>query len=426
MGIIGSEVAAYQRLTKKGSFSFVLHSHLPYVRRAGVWPHGEEMIHEAICDTYVPLLDALYDLVEEGCPFRIAVGLTPILAEQLSDPIIVRKFRGYMHALIARVEEARRFYSDKDEPALPRLADYYLAWNGHILEAFEQRFASDLVQAFRQLQDSGYVELIASAATHPFLPLMSRDSTIRGQLSLGVAAYERNFGRKPRSLWLPECGYRPAYYDVSAGQATYRAGLETYLEELGIQAFFADSAAIEGGEVSEVPSRISSFMSADVLARGPRERRPESHKSTAWPYLVSDSDVAVFGRDRLTGRQVWSAGEGYPGHAAYREFHRKDAICGMRFWKITGDSAELSDKAYYDPEQALADIPGHVDHFVSLLERHIADNAAKSALPPAIVSPYDTELFGHWWFEGVEWLKQVLRRLATHPENRFDHAGGLS
>src|SRR5438270_10940763 len=87
-------------VTKHGAFSFMLHSHLPYVRRAGVWPHGEEMVHEAICDTYVPLLDALYDLVDEGCQFRLAIGITPILAEQLADPTIVQAFRDYMRAML--------------------------------------------------------------------------------------------------------------------------------------------------------------------------------------------------------------------------------------------------------------------------------------------------------------------------------------
>src|SRR5689334_6223935 len=94
---IGPSYAGQESLVMKhGSFAFMLHSHLPYVRRAGVWPHGEEMVHEALCDTYVPLLDALYDLAAEGCPYKLAIGITPILAEQLSDPTVVADFRDYM------------------------------------------------------------------------------------------------------------------------------------------------------------------------------------------------------------------------------------------------------------------------------------------------------------------------------------------
>ncbi|MDQ3657993.1 MAG: 1,4-alpha-glucan branching protein, partial [Chloroflexota bacterium] len=75
-----------------GAFTFVLHSHLPYARQAGMWPHGEEWVHEAIAETYVPLLNALYDLAEEGVGFRITISVTPILAEQLADPLIQEHF----------------------------------------------------------------------------------------------------------------------------------------------------------------------------------------------------------------------------------------------------------------------------------------------------------------------------------------------
>ncbi len=394
----------------------MLHSHLPYVRQAGVWPHGEEMVHEAICDTYVPLLDALYDLAEEGVPFRLAVGITPILAEQLADATIVDNFRTYMQDMLARTERAVATYEKRGELELSGLARWYVGWNQAILDHFNDRYGGNVVQAFRKLQDAGCVEIVGSAATHGFLPLLSRDSTITGQIATGIRAHERHFGRKPVSFWLPECGYRPAYYDVSAGQAVFRPGLESHLERHGVRAFFADAGAIEGGDISDAEYRAgyatSSFRAAQLTA----QKRNLQYKSTTWPYLVSDSDVAVFGRDTLTSRQVWSASEGYPGHFNYREFHKKDAICGMRFWRITGSRVDLGNKSFYNPEWAFNDVGSHADHFVGLVERHIAGNASGAMVPPMVLSPYDTELFGHWWFEGVEWLKQVLRRLANHPK----------
>ncbi len=400
-------------MSARGSFAFVLHSHLPYVRQAGTWPHGEEMVHEAIADTYLPLLDALSDLVREGCEFRLAVGITPILAEQLSDPTIVENFRAYMEAQIARTQKAEDFYAHHGQPELAALASWYLARHQDSLRGFDERYHGDLIGAFRRLQDAGYLEIVGSAATHGFLPLMSRESTIAAQIALGVRAHERHFGRKPLSFWLPECGYRPAYYELVRGHAGFRPGLETHLQRHGIRAFFADSTAVEGGEVSELDLRAG-YSSA--LASGVEMRiRNLRYKSTAWPYLVSDSTVAVFGRDMLTGRQVWSASEGYPGHAMYRDFHKKDAISGMRFWRVTGPRVDLADKAPYVPEWAFSDVDQHVDHFVGILERHIAGNMAGADVPPIVVAPYDTELFGHWWFEGIEWLKRVLRRLANHP-----------
>ncbi|MGH2365786.1 MAG: 1,4-alpha-glucan branching protein domain-containing protein [Chloroflexota bacterium] len=402
-------------LAKTGAFGFVLHSHLPYVRQAGTWPHGEEMVHEAICDTYVPLLQALCALAEEGCDYRVAIEVTPILAEQLSDPLVIADYRVYMAALIDRVDEAERHYTRQGDASLASLARYYAEWNRQIVAAFEHQFQADLLGVLRRLQDAGLVELVAGAGTHPFLPLMSRDSTARAHIGLGVREYVRRFGRQPRCMWLPECGYRPPEYDMSHGHAVFRPGLETFLDEVGIRGFFADSSAVEGGEVAIIPARASSYREEVARAGLPRTRRLPAH-NTAWPYLVGQSNVAVFARDRLTGGQVWSASEGYPGHFAYREFHKKDAICGMRFWKITGNGVALGEKEHYDPIAAFGGVAAQADHFVRLLEAHVAGNAGLVAEPPPmILSPYDTELFGHWWFEGVEWLKQVLRRLAVHP-----------
>src|SRR5207237_9653277 len=73
-------------MAKVGAFTFVLHSHLPYCRRAGRWPHGEEWIHEAASETYLPLIDALRALQREGLPVKLTLGLTPVLVEQLADP----------------------------------------------------------------------------------------------------------------------------------------------------------------------------------------------------------------------------------------------------------------------------------------------------------------------------------------------------
>ncbi|MEN3039770.1 MAG: 1,4-alpha-glucan branching protein, partial [Candidatus Kryptonium sp.] len=75
-------------MTKIGAFTFVLHAHIPYCRRAGRWPHGEEWLHEAIAETYLPLLDALYELYEQGVPIRMTLSLTPVLADQLADPLV--------------------------------------------------------------------------------------------------------------------------------------------------------------------------------------------------------------------------------------------------------------------------------------------------------------------------------------------------
>ena len=60
-----------------------------------------------------------------------------------------------------------------------------------------------------RLQDDGYLEILTTAATHAYLPLLARDSSLNGDQN-GSRQYRRLFGRAPRSLWLPEYGYWPA------------------------------------------------------------------------------------------------------------------------------------------------------------------------------------------------------------------------
>ena len=141
-------------MAKLGAFTFVLHSHLPYARQSGMWPHGEEWLHEAIAETYVPLLNALYDLDEEGVPFALTVGVTPILAEQLADPLIVDHFVHYAAERAAwAAADVDRFDQAGDGP-MRDLARYYHHWYARALTSFRDRFGSDLIGAFRRLQDA--------------------------------------------------------------------------------------------------------------------------------------------------------------------------------------------------------------------------------------------------------------------------------
>ncbi|MFP4323976.1 MAG: 1,4-alpha-glucan branching protein, partial [Anaerolineales bacterium] len=84
-----------------GAFTFVLHSHLPYARQAGRWPHGEEWIHEAASETYIPLLNALYDLRDEGVKYQLTIGITPVLTEQLADADVLKNFDEFLDDKIA-------------------------------------------------------------------------------------------------------------------------------------------------------------------------------------------------------------------------------------------------------------------------------------------------------------------------------------
>jgi len=403
-----------------GAFTFVLHSHIPYCRMAGRWPHGEEWIHEAIAETYVPLLIALYDLRDQGVPFRITIGLTPVLVEQLADLDIQTHFLQYLDEEIdaAKADIAR--FGEEEHPHLEYLAGYYDDSYTRIRTAYLERFGGDVVGAFRRLQDEGLCEIVTCGATHGYLPLLSRDSSIYAQIRTAIASYEHHFGRSPRAIWLPECAYRPAY--VSDDGVT-RPAIEEFLAPLGISCFFVETHAIEGGRPVGKASREDAplgpyggiarrYVIPAVEEKGPGGTTFKAYAVVGNLNGLTNPPVAAIGRNNRTGQQVWSASWGYPGDGDYREFHKKDHVTGLQYWRITGPNVDLAAKDLYHPDWAAHKVASHAEHYVRLIEDEIRAYADSTGNYGIIASNYDTELFGHWWFEGIEWIKRVLAGLA--------------
>jgi 1,4-alpha-glucan branching enzyme len=449
-----------------GAFTFVLHSHLPYARLAGRWPHGEEWIHEAASETYIPLLQTLYDLKEEGLTFKLTVGITPILAEQLADSLVLEHFDQYLDNQIEAAKKDMIYYQEtlpkpvapkakdsKGKPVIPLkaengdpstahphlhyLATWYRDWYEGIKKAFNDRFNRDMIGAFRQLQNEGYIEITTSAATHGYLPLLGKDSAIRGQLKTGIASYKRLFGKEPTGIWLPECAYRPAYFSDSG---EVRPGLESMLAEQNIKVFFSETHTITGGKpvgiaAGDVLGPYGDIKRRYVIPMPSQYLVPERNMSTYEPYYVSEtmkgasvdshSGVAVIGRNNRTGQQVWSADWGYPGDFDYREFHKKAGTSGLQYWRVTGTKVDLAHKDYYHPDWAEHKVEQHAEHFARLVADLLREHYDETGEYGLIASNYDTELFGHWWFEGVIWLGKVLRHLAQNPDVELVTASGF-
>ncbi len=408
-------------MSKIGGFTFMLHSHLPYARQAGMWPHGEEWVHEAIAETYLPLLNALYDLKDEGVPFKLTIGVTPILGEQLSDPTIIEHFIAYAAERAAWAEDDIERFEASGETGFRDLARYYHHFYARALTSFQDRFNSDLLGSLAILQNEGYVEIGTSAATHGYLPLLSRDSSISGQLATGVKAYEKRFGASPKSIWLPECAYRPAYVETTPEGDVRRPGIESFLANYALEEFFSETHSVEGGNpvgkaageaigpYGEVTRRYSPQLEAHEI---------DEPRTTFRPYWVGDEPgkVAVLARNNDTGQQVWSATFGYPGDYWYREFHKKDSTSGLQYWRVGGSGLDLAFKPLYEPQRAAKRVEEHAEHYAALVRRLLTDYYDANGEYGIISAAYDTELFGHWWFEGVDWLKAVLRRLSQIPE----------
>jgi 1,4-alpha-glucan branching enzyme len=401
-------------------FVFTLHSHLPYVLNHGRWPHGSDWICEAAIDTYLPLLETLRRLGDEETPAPVTIGFTPVLANQLASPVFVREMEAFVEQRLAACAEAPASLAKTGEQHLLPLVEYWRARLLRLRRLFHE-VDGDLIGAFRALEASGRLEIIGSAATHGFLPLLARDESIRLQLAVGTAEHRRLFGRVPQGCWLPECAYRPRGPWApwpTAPKSAVRRGIEEHLADAGFRFFFVDSHLASAGRPLG--------LSGDPAALDPEVHEPTAQLAEGAPrrspyqaYRVAHyrgNDVSAYVRDPRASMQVWSRFEGYPGDGVYLEFHKMRWPGGLKLWRVSGPGVDLGGKEAYDPRLALDRARGHAEHFAGLLTGIAAAEASRR--DGVIVAPFDTELFGHWWFEGPDFLGDVYRSLRGRPEIR--------
>lgn len=409
-----------------GSFTFVLHSHLPYVLSHGTWPHGTDWACEAAAETYIPLLNAFNKLIAEGVTPRVTIGLTPVLCEMLTDRDFIEEFQGYLHTKIEAAQKNAAEFSDQGMGTFRDLSFFWECWYRGVAEDFDKKYNRDIVGAFKKLQDNGQIEVITCAATHGYLPLLGTDESVQAQIAHGVSTYQKHFGRQPRGIWLPECAYRPRYewkapsdMDMPDEPPVLRKGVEEFLAENGIEYFIIDAHLLSGGEeIGGYEERFGALKSLHTRANAAYKKSEIEH-SPLQPYIVASAasdDVKFFTRHEKTALQVWSGEHGYPGNGHYLDFHKKHFPGGHRLWRVTHSKADLADKLPYEPTQIEQITTEQAKHFAELVKESLQEYKTETGLRGIVCAPYDAELFGHWWFEGPRWLEKVLRELWTDPE----------
>lgn len=372
----------------QGQLCLVLHAHLPYVRHPEYDSFFEEnWLFEAMTECYIPLLGVLNRLQHERVRYRLTLSLSPTLITMWRDELLQQRYLRYLHNLIELSDkEIRRTRHDLAHQALARL---YRRYYQHTLTLYREQYECDLLNAFLSHQKMGQLELLTTAATHGFLPLLSASETaVRNQIDVGIDTFNQHVGFVPKGFWLPECGYYP--------------GLERFLSDAGIEYFFTDSHSF-------------------TYARTPA-------KDGVYAPLRCPNGVVAFARDPESSRQVWSAQEGYPGDEDYREYYsdigfeleldylapylladKTRVNTGIKYRRITGHECA---KELYAPRKAYAKAMLHSADFIKQRQQQCERLGNETTKPPLIVAPYDAELFGHWWFEGPVWLEHVLRNAA--------------
>ncbi len=342
-----------------GRLAIVLHSHSPWLVGYGTWPVGEEWLRQAWAHSYLPVLALLRARAEQGRTDMLTLGVTPVLAAQWDEPSTVREQARW-------IEDWRLRASGKAIEAIARADDHALTdatrhfrLAGSAAHEFETHWRAGGSAALRPLVDARAIEVLGGPMTHTFTPHLL-DPVAHLAFASGLTDSTVRLGHQPRGVWIPECAYRP--------------GVEGVLQHLGVSHTMVDGPSLQ---------RID----ADL------------HR----PHRISGSDVVVFGRDLSLTYRVWSPRRGYPGSPWYQDFHTFDHDWGLRSFRVT--RRESSDKAPYSEERAREQVLTDAQDFLATARQTLVQSKQPD---PVVVVGYDTELFGHWWHEGPQFLAAVL------------------
>ena len=376
-----------------GYLAIVLHAHLPYVRHPEHDRFLEESwLFEAITECYLPLIQEMDGWLADGMQTRLTMSLTPTLCTMLTDPLLQDRYNRHLDGLIALAEkEIHRTHWDRPYRELA----WYYHWKLCGLRETYYAYGRNVVGAFRKFQEQGRLEIITCAATHAMLPLLSTPESVRAQILTAHEHYATCFGCEPRGIWLPECAYSER--------------VESVLQEVNIRWFTMDTHGL---------------LHADPMPR---------YGVFAPAYTANG--IAAFARDLESAQQVWSRDEGYPGDPRYRDFYRDvgydldldyvkpylpspevRGMTGIKYHRITGAGQE---KEIYNLESARQAADEHAGHFLDRRREQMTHLGALMDRPPLVLSPYDAELFGHWWYEGPQFLNYFVRKL-YHDQDQIE------
>lgn len=368
----------------KGILQLVLHAHLPYIKHPDYKYFFEETwLFEAITEVYLPLLRIFYKLDNNDINFKITVSFSPPLIEMLRDKNLMNKYVLYLDDLIKIAE-----YESKNSENLKEreLSSFYLSNLKELKILFSDKISHNILQGFKEFQKKGNIQMITCNGTHNYMPVFKDKSLfINSSLKISKHIYNNIFDKELIGIWLAEMGYFE--------------GLDKYLIDNNIKFTYLNFNSI--------------------------------NSDNYYKPLKTKNNFIFYVRDPKTNTKIWDANTGYPGNKYYREFYsdlsfeKKYGIInnfnnkyntktgtGLKYKAITDKNIDTQKKNYYDPKKALFQIKKDVIDFLNEKKNQITKLCENNYdFIPVLTAPFDMELFGHWWYEGPEFLYELLKTI---------------
>ena len=382
-------------MDNRHAVSLVLNAHQPFVRHPEYPRFFEERwLFDAITDTYLPLLRIFDRLDADHVPFHLAIVFSPTLCHMLRDPILIDRYLQYLDRQIDF--GAGEIERTQDNPRQHGLACMY---HDNLIESrvlFTERYEKNILRTFDFYHKKGRLELLTTAATYAFFPFYAAyPEAVQAQIEIAVASHREIFGRNPQGFWLPEMGWSE--------------GIDDYLRAYNFSYTMVDTHGVLN---ADPPPLNGSF---------------EAVKSPA--------GIVVLPRDLSAAREIWDSEIGYPADAVYRDFYRDIGYdlpaemvgpflepqgvrtpTGFKYWAVTGSGQQ---KLPYDPELASVRVLEHVEDFLKSRSAKFSRMEGITGRKGYSLCAYNADLFGHWWYEGPEFLEILFRQAAKRTDLAF-------
>jgi 1,4-alpha-glucan branching enzyme len=360
-----------------------------------MWPHGTVWLSEVVCESYLPILEVIHDLHQEGIRPTISFDFSPILLAQLSHSNALSIFTEYVKQQIEQSEkDLEKFSKIPDAVQNIPMGEFWKSFYKERLHTLHGMNDSSIIERFRIAEKDGLIETMTCGLTHAYLPLLDSEQSTRMQIASSVKLHKHYFDDAPSALFLPECGYAPKL--IGEDGEYY---LEDIILEQSINLIILDQQHSMKYVESEHPA-------VKIL---PETLRPLSQVRLQKTYKNQSLKVII--RHKSASDKVWSEKSGYPSHSAYLDFHKREFDSTLRYWKVTNNQEYPQEKYPYKMADAKKQAQIDAKEYVEYLEKLALSYTEQVNETGVICLAFDTELFGHWWFEGPEFLSNFIREM---------------